>query len=338
MKQWISALLLSTFMMAAFGQNHFNVLVYHHVSESSPASTSVSPEQFREHLAFFKSNNYPVVSLKDALAAIESGDALPQNAIAITFDDAYRSIYLNAFPLLKEFNYPFTIFAATDPIDQNFNDMLSWDQLREMKKWGAVIANHTQDHAYLVRHRSLDATWKLQTRQNIEHAQQRLIDELGSNIPKWLAYPYGEFSQSLQDLLSDMGYVGFAQHSGGINKDSPRTALPRFAAAGIYANTKTLATKIESLPMPISESDLSDMLTDDSQPLFRASITNMDDMSRVLNCFVDGSWHEVKWTGTQSFELVSEQPLSPGRHRYNCTAKSKSMNAYYWYSKPWLIQ
>jgi peptidoglycan/xylan/chitin deacetylase (PgdA/CDA1 family) len=338
MKHLITALLLSSLMLTAQAQSHFNVLVYHHVSESSPASTSVSPEQFREHLSFFKDNNYPVVALDEALNTLAAGNELPKNAIAITFDDAYRSIYLNAFPLLKEYKVPFTVFAATDPIDQNFNDMLSWDQLREMKAWGAIIANHTKDHSYLVRHRSLDALWQQETKSNIEHAQQRLIEELGDDVPKWLAYPYGEFSQSLQSLLADMHYIGFAQHSGGITALSHQQALPRFAAAGIYANTKTLATKIESIPMPINEASLADMLTSENQPVLQATIDDMSDMSRVLNCFVDGRWHEVKWTGKQSFELVSDQPLSAGRHRYNCTAKSKTVNTYYWFSKPWLIQ
>jgi peptidoglycan/xylan/chitin deacetylase (PgdA/CDA1 family) len=312
--------------------------VYHHVSEESPASTSVSPATFRAHLQFFKDNQFKVIALDEALNAIAEQQPLPTNSIAITFDDAFRSIYYNAFPLLKEFDYPFTVFAATDPIDQQFNDMLTWDQLRELKQWKVTIANHSRDHSYLVRHRSLDSQWLAETRANIEYAQQRLIDELGEDTPKWLAYPYGEFSNPLQELLSEMNYIGFAQHSGGIDANSNTTALPRFAAAGIYANTKTLKTKIESMPMPIDESNLSDMLTSERQPIFRALITDLIDMDRAVNCFVDGQWHDANWTGQKSFEVMSEEPLGEGRHRYNCTSRSKTKNVYYWYSKPWLIQ
>ncbi|MFQ3229689.1 polysaccharide deacetylase family protein [Reinekea sp.] len=338
MKIFIRLFLFACLSAHSLAQTHFNVLVYHHVSENSPASTSVSPAKFREHLQFFKDNQFPVIALDEALSAVVQNKTLPKNAIAITFDDAYRSIYHNAFPLLTEFDYPFTIFAATDPIDQKFADMLTWDQLREMKQAGVIIANHSRDHGYLVRHRSLDELWLAQTRLNIEYAQQRLIDELGNDIPNWFAYPYGEFSHSLQALISEMGYVGFAQHSGGVNSASNFTALPRFAAAGIYANTKTLKTKIESVPMPIDESNLSDMLTDNKQPRFHAILTDMSDMNSTVNCFVDGQWQDTVWTGQQSFELVSTEPLSQGRHRYNCTSPSKTLDAFYWYSKPWLIQ
>lgn len=338
MRPLLYLFLLACLSAPTMAQSHFNILVYHHVSENSPASTSVSPATFREHLQFFKDNQYTVIALDAALEAISLQQPLPKNTIAITFDDAFQSIYYNAFPLLKEFDYPFTVFAATDPIDQNFADMLSWDQLREMKQAGVIIANHSRDHGYLVRHRSLDERWKALTRLNIEYAQQRLIDELGPDIPRWFAYPYGEFNASLQDLISNMDYVGFAQHSGGIYSASNFTALPRFAAAGIYANTKTLKTKIESLPMPIDESKLSDMLTDNKQPRFQATLTDMSDINRTVNCFVDGQWQDAVWTGQQSFDLISAEPLSEGRHRYNCTSPSKTLDAYYWYSKPWLIQ
>lgn len=315
----------------------FNTLVYHHVSEETPASTSVSPEKFREHLQYLKDNEFNVISLAEALEAVRSASELPEKAVVITFDDGFRDIYSEALPLLREFNYPFTVFVSTDAIDQKLKGMLSWDQIREMHNAGVSFANHTRDHGYLVRHRQYDSFWQQSMRENILHAQSRLEQELSTTLPKWLAYPYGEFNLPLQELINEMGYTGFGQHSGGIWAGSNFQALPRFAAAGIYANTKTLGVKLNSRPMPVVESDLADMVTYDQQPALTANLTDISDLSTVLNCFVDGRPEPAVWTAENQFEVQSSTELNKGRHRFNCTSRSKSGNFYYWFSKPWLV-
>jgi len=47
-----------------------------------------------------------VIDLAQALDAVQQGAALPDKAIVITFDDAWRDIYIQGFPLLKQYNYP----------------------------------------------------------------------------------------------------------------------------------------------------------------------------------------------------------------------------------------
>lgn len=339
-KQWISAFCAACFAVvsqAAIASDSFNILVYHHVSEETPASTSVSPDRFREHLQLIKDNGYQVVDLNEAITAIQNGLEVPDKAIAITFDDGFVDIYNEGWPLLKEFGYPFTIFVSTDAIDDGLKSMLSWDQIREMHQAGVTIANHTSDHDYLVRHRTYDQFWLSSVENNIVTAQSRLEQELGTTIPKWLAYPYGEFNRQLQDLLKQLGYLGFAQHSGGVWQGSDFLAIPRFAAAGIYANPVTLKTKLASKPMPVNIESLGDMVTDNTQPLLTAQITDMSDMSQVLNCFVDGSAESANWTSATEFQLQTSFELGKGRHRYNCTSRSKSGNFYYWLSKPWLV-
>ena len=336
MKQ-LALLLVALIANVSLAAQHFNVLVYHHVAEDTPASTSVTPKTFREHLEFFKANNYPVISLESALSAIENNEPLAENSIVITFDDAFRNIYTNAFPMLQEFDYPFTIFAATDSIDDGYGDMVTWDQLREMKKAGVAIANHSRDHGYLVRQRSYNDAWLNDMRANIEWTQSRLEEELGEDIPKWFAYPYGEFNGQLQGLLDDMGYIAFGQHSGGVWSGSDFQALPRFPAAGIYANTTTLKTKIESRPMPVDESTLSDMLVTQNPPTLVVNLTSTEDMNKNLNCFIDGNWKDASWRDSDTFSLTSDSALNEGRHRFNCTSKSLTGSYYYWFSKPWLV-
>jgi peptidoglycan/xylan/chitin deacetylase (PgdA/CDA1 family) len=330
-------LLITALVNAAWASDHLNILVYHHVSENTPASTSISPKKFNEHLQFFADEGFEVVDLEAAMASLKNGNKLPEKAIAITFDDGYENIYQNAWPMLKEFNYPFTLFVATDAIDQQFGNMLSWDQLREMKAAGVTIANHSTDHDYLVRYRKRDAAWLNNVKNNIEQAQTRLVEELGPGIPKWFAYPYGEFSDSLKEALETMGYLGFAQHSGGVWQKTDMQAIPRFAAAGIYSNTNSLLTKLNSRPMPVDESTLPDMVTQEQKPVLVADLFQRNDFAKSLKCFIDGQWQDSTWPSDKTFRVTTESELGEGRHRYNCTAKSNSGSFYYWFSKPWLV-
>ena len=114
-----------------------------------PRSTSLSAQEFEEHLEYLKQNNYTVIDLGQALDSVQQGVSLPDKAIVITFDDAWRDIYIQGFPLLKQYNYPFTVFVNTDPVDQNQRHTMTWDMLRELKQHGGTLANHTRDHDYL---------------------------------------------------------------------------------------------------------------------------------------------------------------------------------------------
>jgi peptidoglycan/xylan/chitin deacetylase (PgdA/CDA1 family) len=339
-KRLLLALTLALFALVAKAGDSVNILVYHHVANGTPASTTISPEGFRGHLELLRDNGFTVVSLVDALATLQGSnpDDLPDKAVAITFDDAYENIHTNAFPMLREFDFPFTVFVATDPIDQGFQEMMNWDQLRDLQEWGATITNHSRDHDYMVRHSPLDEDWLEAMLDNVGHAQQRLTDELGDSVPRWFAYPYGEYNERLRDALVNEGYIAFAQHSGGMDASSDFGALPRFAAAGVYANPETLITKINSKPMPVNLDALPDMLTDNTKPSVTVELTDTSDMGRGLNCFVNGSWVDAQWEGDTRFTVTAEDALSDGRHRFNCTSQARSGDFFYWFSQPWLIQ
>lgn len=45
---------------------------------------------------------------------LDSRSLFPQKRINVTFDDGFRDVYLNAFPLFMKYRIPFTIFLTTD--------------------------------------------------------------------------------------------------------------------------------------------------------------------------------------------------------------------------------
>jgi biofilm PGA synthesis lipoprotein PgaB len=339
-------LLLAPLLQAAV------VLQYHHVDTATPASTSTSPERFAMHLDYLEGAGFEVVPLQALVDRLRKNQPLPDRAAAITFDDGYLSIYEKAWPLLKTRGWPFTIFINTEPHDQRRPLFMSWDQLRELHEAGATVANHTVSHPYLLRRQpgQDEAQWNAWIRSEIVNAQQRIEEEIGE-APLLFAYPFGEFDNTVLNIVGELGFAGFGQQSGPLAAYSDIRALPRFPFGGPYGDGKDFATKVNSLPLPLANLThsirwssgnglaLNDLVIVDpnARPVLELILEDGFESSR-LACFVSGQGRvPVTVQGTR-LRVQAIEPLPNGRSRYNCTAPSDSPGRYYWFSQPWIIR
>ncbi len=344
-------LLLSIALFAPFAQattsepattNHAVVLLYHHVSEVSPAVTSVKPARFEEQLDYIANNGFQVWPLTKITEYLLNNESLPDKVIAISFDDGYRSIFDTAYPLLKAKNFPFTIFVSTEAIDKRYPSHMRWKELREMQKNGATIANHSVSHLHMLhrKQKETQSQWLQRINREINQAQQRLVAELGIEN-QLFAYPYGEYNQRLQGIVAELGYIAFGQESGPIGPHSDHTALPRFPVAGNYTDMKDFALKIHTLPLPLSAVSAPDSPLDysDRTPALTLVFSDQAPALTQLQCFASGGEQLApKWLEQQPQTAVfqSSKALAPGRGRYNCTAPATD-GRFYWYSHPWVI-
>lgn len=321
---------------AALSAQSLNVLMYHHVADDTPPSTSTRVDDFAAHLEYL-ADAHTVVDLVDALDAVRTGTELPDNAVAITFDDAYISVYENAWPLLQEHDFPFTVFVNTAPLDNNSSITIDWNQAREMAEAGVRLLNHTHEHEYLVRSDAYDEAWLESVRSTVVTGQRRLTEELGYEPEKVLAYPYGEYTSPVQDLVGELGYLAMGQHSGGIAEFSDWLGLPRFAAGGTSANLDTLRVKLQSRPLPVS-TPLPDQVTNDVRPQLTLQLLDNDDVRwNAIQCFTGGGDPITTERSGRTLTARASAPLGDGRHRYNCTAPSASGSFFYWFSQQWVI-
>ncbi|MEC7209129.1 MAG: polysaccharide deacetylase family protein, partial [Pseudomonadota bacterium] len=136
---------------AAEKNDYATVIMYHRFGESRYPSTNVTIEQFESHLEFIRQGNYTVMPLIKIIEALKSGDEINDKTVAITIDDAYLSVYKEAWPRLQEYGYPFTIFIATDPVDNNLKNYMDWDQIRELQEGGVTIGSQTKSHPHMHR-------------------------------------------------------------------------------------------------------------------------------------------------------------------------------------------
>lgn len=317
------------------------VLMYHRFGEDRHPSTSVRLEQFEAHLEHLDRHGFHVVPLTDVVAAIEGRAELPDSAVAITIDDAYRSIHAEAWPRLRRHGYPFTVFVSTDAVDQGLSDYLTWDQMREMSQDGAGFANHGASHASLIERLAgeSEAEWLTRVREDVGTGARRLAEEL-KPVPGLFAYPYGEYDTAVAGIVEQLGYVAFGQQSGAVGPSSDRRALPRFPMAEAFADIDDFRVKVASLPLPVAALEPWDPVTRTPRPRLVLSLAPTDAAVDRLACFVSGVGRvEVEWLEEgRRFVVEVGQDLPKGRSRCNCTAPAARSSRFHWFSHQWVVR
>ncbi|MCG8314697.1 MAG: polysaccharide deacetylase family protein [Pseudomonadales bacterium] len=323
------------------------ILQYHHVSNSGPDSTRIDVQLFAEHMQWINAQGYSVWPLPKLITSLKQRKPIPDKVVVISFDDAYSSIHDNALPILKSYDWPFTVFVATDPINKGIGSFMSWQQIKHLAENKATIANHTTTHTHMVRRLKDESKseWLERIKTEVLNAEKQIAQQVGYSA-KLLAYPYGEYTADIQALISDRGFSAFTQQSGAVNADYDLTAIPRFPMNNVYGELEQFKVKLSSLPMPTSgvtpsayiiENDnlLRDGLTIDFLPI--------DANMQQLNCYLSGhgkvSLTISRGTNTIHVKTAGLPPLNPGRSRINCTVPSKStqlQGRYHWYSHYWM--
>lgn len=321
------------------------VFMYHRFADDKHPSTNIKLEQFKSHLDYLAKNDYTIWPLNKIIQHLRNSEDLPGKTIAITIDDAYLSVYEKAYPLLKRYNWPFTIFVSTDAIDQKSPDVMTWEQMREMSTNGAHFANHSSSHGYLIRYQQGESStaWETRIKADIKKSQSRLQQELGKDTntsPKLFAYPYGEYNIKLTHLLNEMDYIAFGQQSGAIGKHSSWQYLPRFPVAEDFAGLKTFAIKASSRNLPVqSASPKEPVINNNNPPVLTIALAKSDAQLSQLACYAsDQGALKIEWLDKEftEFKIAAKKSLPKGRSRYNCTAPDASGKRYYWYSHLWI--
>lgn len=309
------------------------VLQYHHVSDSTPPSTSTSVSLFEGQMDMIDDLGIDVVPLESGTRDALDGKLKGHKQVAITFDDAYESVYSSAVPELDKRGYPYTIFVNTDAIGSH--GYMTWDQLAEVRdRSGVTIANHSEDHGHLARRPNESrGDWAQRVESSLDTAQETLADRLGIDVPMF-AYPYGEFDEALEEKITERGWLGYGQQSGAIGATSGATRLPRFPMANAYGQLNSLKDKLHSKALPVDANELPDGVIEENPPTL--SFTVPDAISAdQLTCFASGQGRVDFEVSGDNFVLKAPESFNSRRFRYNCTHPAPD-GSFYWLSQQWL--
>lgn len=200
-------------------------LMYHHVQDLKIAqseghqSLTVDTQIFRTQMQYLKDHGYNVLPTTSIINFFESGTPIPKKSVMITFDDGYDDFGSDAAPILKEFNFPATMFVPTG-LAQN-GGYMTWEKIQELSSTQNILmANHTWSHHNMGANRAT-------IEKEITLADTQLTDH-GLNNPKVFAYPYGITSSYSEAFLQTKGYkVAFTTVHGSTLCQKQRFSLPR---------------------------------------------------------------------------------------------------------------
>lgn len=208
------------------------ILAYHKVQDAFELGISyTTPRQFERQILYLRDNGYRSISIDQYVR----GESVAPKSIILTFDDAYESIYENAFPILMKYGFTATIFVITKFVGQlNRWDYhggrfqfahCTWPQLQFLAEQGWEIGSHTVDHANLSSLSSRRIWHELRySRDVIEHHVQEKVTVI--------SYPYGWFNRKIIEMAQSAGY-----HAGctlGYNSDLRSAAQFALARRGVY--------------------------------------------------------------------------------------------------------
>lgn len=191
------------------------ILCYHRFGNKRDKMV-VTPETFASQMAYLRDNGYRVIPLASLLPFLRGEAPLPQRSVVITIDDGYQSSHDIAYPILKKFGFPATIFAYSDFMGTR--DGMSWEEARRMVSSGLIdFQPHSKTHPHLAERQPRETLNAYQARleEEIKAPGQKIRQRLGLPLYSF-AYPYGETSDLVIAKLKGNDYqLGATVHAGG---------------------------------------------------------------------------------------------------------------------------
>ncbi|MDY6856756.1 MAG: polysaccharide deacetylase family protein [Thermodesulfobacteriota bacterium] len=193
--------------LRTYGLQSVPILTYHRFSKENSSKMVVTEDSFDAQMKYLKENGYHVITLDQLLDFLNLNYQTQKKSVVITIDDGWRSCYEIAFPILKKYGFPATLFIYTDFIGGK--KAMSWEQVKEMSENGFDIQCHSKTHRNLAKmygDETLNDYVKVLD-QEVALSTKRIKQKLGKEC-KYFAYPFGQTTTMLIEVLKKHGYHG----------------------------------------------------------------------------------------------------------------------------------
>jgi len=238
----------------ALQSSRVSVLGYHDFSPTLPETEMrIRTAKFRWQMQALRDRGITVISLADFIAwkKNDGSKTLPEKTALITIDDGWLSVYTNAFPILREFNYPFTMYLYKNYVDRG-GKSLSSAMIREMIAAGATIGSHSVSHPYpkVVKknQRQGPEVYRAFLQKELGDSKKFLESKFGQSISTYV-YPGGYVTPEMFPVARENGYTHmFTVLPGKVSQSTPDETLPRYVILGTHDHIFDLATQFGEAP------------------------------------------------------------------------------------------
>lgn len=206
------------------------ILTYHSIDESGSV-ISTATDIFQTQMKLLADANYNVISLNELTRILTAGERLPAKTAVLTFDDGFQNFYSQAFPILEQYGFKATVFLVTDYCDK-YNDwagnppelprskVLSWEEIREMDRFGIEFGSHTRSHPDLTK---LPVN---QIKSEMSGSKRAIEDALGRKVETF-AYPFGKHNVEIKQIAKENFTAACSTNLGKVRPNSDFFSLNR---------------------------------------------------------------------------------------------------------------
>ena len=223
------------------------IFCYHRlVDKIRYPGTEITPAAFEAQMKELKDRGITVISLQDLLAWKRGEKSIPPRCAVVTFDDGWKSQYEVAWPIMKKYGYPFTMFIYTEGVrggSLGGGEAITWEQLADMRDNGVDIEGHSATHQDLreghtitlisggkrTRTKVTGPQYEEWMQNEVVGSKQLLEQRLGIKV-NCFAVPFGNYNEHVKEIARKSGYEAmFTVYGQPITFTSPLDSIGRYA-------------------------------------------------------------------------------------------------------------
>ena len=180
------------------------VLIYHCFRTPIPEEQDIyklfsSEENFEENVTTMLDDGYTFITFEELYKYDKGEIGLPEKVAIISIDDGQVGCYTDAFPVVKKYNVPVTIFIVNTLVGTE--DYFSWEEAKEMYDTGLV-----KIHCHGYKHSAYDKESKETVISDYTKSHQEIEEHMGEKIQKMMAYPAGKSNANTVKWLKEIGF------------------------------------------------------------------------------------------------------------------------------------
>jgi peptidoglycan/xylan/chitin deacetylase (PgdA/CDA1 family) len=317
------------------------IFCYHRlVDKVRYPGTEITLAAFEAQMKQLKDAGITVISMQDLLAWKRGDKNIPPRCAVITFDDGWKSQYEVAWPILKKFGYPVTMFIYTEGVrggSLGGGEAITWEQLADMRDNGVDIQAHSATHQDLrewhnimliaggkrTKTKLTGPEYEQWMQKEVVGSKQLLEQRLGIKV-NCFAVPFGSYNEHVKEIARNAGYEAmFTVYGKPITFTSATDSLGRYAIEAnkpkVFADAVKMIGTSTGGGTAVAEVGAANLSTQPADgetvrtalPLIKANVTGLGQIElgsvqmRVSGLGVVPASYDPK-TGTVSYQVTQK--------------------------------